>query len=151
MQFTCFLMCIKTNVTDRKLLSWLHLAASLKQISKESFRAARCVINVPSMKLLYSLVNKTLCVMDAGKQGKHSWRRSLRSPLSCWYIPSARNGCGSSRSWMSAQFVQDGSLIFKPVGRWIPGHLLLLRIRCIISCCHKTAPLGATQSVKVND
>ena len=47
-------MCIKTNVTDRKLVSSLHSAAALRQISKESFRTERWPINVPSMKHIYS-------------------------------------------------------------------------------------------------
>ena len=110
-------MCIKTNVARRKLVTSLHSAAAVKHISKASFRTARWPINLSSRRHLYNLVNKTLCMMDSGKQRKHSWRKSLRWPLSCWYVPSVRNGSGSSRSWRSDLSVQDGSLIFEPVQR----------------------------------
>ena len=107
-------MCIKTNLTDRKLNTSLHSADALKHISKESFRTGQWPINVPPMKPLYSLVKKTLRVIDAAKQQKHSWRRSLQWRLNCWYVSSVRIGCGSSRSWMSDLSVQDGSLTFRP-------------------------------------
>ena len=100
-------MCIKTNVTDRKLVSSLHSAAALRQISKESFRTQRWPINVPSMKHIYS--ENTL--YDGGCKKTGETFMKAESPVAAeLLLVSVRNGCGSSRSWMSdLSGVQDAS------------------------------------------
>ena len=102
-------------------ISWMSITPSFKksliveQFQGNYLKNTGWPIKFRPENLHYSLVKKTLYVMDTRKQQKRLWWRRLRWPLSCLIVPSVQKGCGSSRSWRSDLSEQDESFIFRPV------------------------------------